>query len=149
MEALKMNVIDEFDIDCIKKDSDQVIFFMEDTFNFEVWLLDFEMNYTMKHFVDGSLNQVIISREDYKKIDKYVYDDAKKAEILKTILEDIFGVEGGFIDELASQNTDIVFVGQLKDPAQYTIGDYHGEVVSIESDGLLKIFNAINVVLQQ
>ena len=144
-----MNVIDEFGIDCMKKDDMQVIFFMEDTFKFEVWLLNFEMNYTMKHFVDGSLDQIIISAEDYKKIDKYVYDDAKKAEILKVILVDIFGFEGGFIDELASQNTDIVFVGQLKDPAQYTIGDYHGEVVSIESEGLLKIFNAIKLVLEQ
>lgn len=144
-----MNVIDEFGMDCIKKDDIQVIFFMEDTFKFEVWLLDFEMNYTMKHFVDGSLDQIIISAEDYKKIDKYVYDDAKKAEILKAILVDIFGLEGDFIDELASQNADIVFVGQVKDPAQYTIGDYHGEVVSIESEGLLKIFNAIKLVLEQ
>lgn len=144
-----MNIIEEFGIDCIKKEEQKVIFFMEDTFNFEVWLLDFEMNYVMKHFVDGSLDQIIISAEDYKKIDKYVYDDAKKAEILKVILVDIFGFEGGFIDELASQNTDIVFVGQLKDPAQYTIGDYHGEVVSIESEGLLKIFNAIKLVLEQ
>lgn len=144
-----MNIIEEFGIDCIKKEEQEVIFFMEDTFNFEVWLLDFEMNYTMKHFVDGSLDQIIISAEDYKKIDKYVYDDAKKAEILKVILVDIFGLEGDFIDELASQNTDIVFVGQLKDLAQYTIGDYHGEVVSIESEGLLKIFNAIKLVLEQ
>lgn len=144
-----MNIIEEFGIDCIKKEEQEVIFFMEDTFNFEVWLLDFEMNYVMKHFVDGSLDQIIISAEDYKKIDKYVYDDAKKAEILKVILVDIFGFEGGFIDELASQNADIVFVGQVKDPAQYTIGDYHGEVVSIESEGLLKIFNAIKLVLEQ
>ena len=144
-----MNIIEEFGIDCIKKEEQEVIFFMEDTFNFEVWILDFEMNYVMKHFVDGSLDQIIISAEDYKKIDKYVYDDAKKAEILKVILVDIFGFEGGFIDELASQNADIVFVGQVKDPAQYTIGDYHGEVVSIESEGLLKIFNAIKLVLEQ
>ena len=144
-----MNIIEEFGIDCIKKEEQEVIFFMEDTFNFEVWILDFEMNYVMKHFVDGSLDQIIISAEDYKKIDKYVYDDAKKAEILKVILVDIFGLEGDFIDELASQNADIVFVGQVKDPAQYTIGDYHGEVVSIESEGLLKIFNAIKLVLEQ
>ena len=46
---------------------------MEDTFYFERWLLDFEVEYVMKHFVDGSLDQIIISLRDYEKIDKFMY----------------------------------------------------------------------------
>ena len=144
-----MDIINKFYIENIEKDENQVIFFMEDTYNFEVWLLDFEMNYTMKHFVDGSLGQVIISIDDYSKIEKYVFTDDKKAEILKAIIKDIFGLEGVFVDELANQNADIVFVGEMKDPNLYTIGNHEGEVVSIESEGLLKIFNAIKIILEQ
>ena len=144
-----MDIINKFYIDNIEMDENQVIFFMEDTYNFEVWLLDFEIGYTMKHFVDGSLDQVIISIVDYAKIEKYVFTDDKKAEILKDIIEDIFGVKGGFIDELAKQNVDIVFVGEMKDPNLYTIGNHNGEVVSIESERLLKIFNAIKIILEQ
>lgn len=141
-----MDIINKFYIESIEKDKNQVIFFMEDTYNFEVWLLDFEISYTMKHFVDGSLDQVIISIEDYSKIEKYVFTDDKKAEILKVIIKDIFGIEGAFVDELAKQNVDIVFVGEMKDPNLYTIGNHNGEVVSIESEGLLKIFNAIKMI---
>ena len=144
-----MDLINKFGIECIKKDENQVIFFMEDTYNFEVWLLDFEISYTMKHFVNGSLDQVIISADDYSKIEKYVYDDEKKAEILKLIIKDIFGLEGAFVDELAKQNADIVFVGEMKDPNLYTIGNHNGEVVSIESERLLKIFDAIKIILEQ
>ena len=144
-----MDIINKFYIENIEKDENQVIFFMEDTYNFEVWLLDFEMNYTMKHFVDGSLDQVIISIDDYSKIEKYVFTDDKKAEILKAIIKDIFGLEGVFVDELANQNADIVFVGEMKDPNLYIIGNHEGEVVSIESEGLLKIFNAIKIILEQ
>ena len=144
-----MDIINKFYIESIEKDKNQVIFFMEDTYNFEVWLLDFEISYTMKHFVDGSLDQVIISIEDYSKIEKYVFTDDKKAEILKAIIKDIFGLEGVFVDELANQNADIVFVGEMKDPNLYTIGNHEGEVVSIESEGLLKIFNAIKIILEQ
>lgn len=144
-----MDIINKFYIENIEKDENQVIFFMEDTYNFEVWLLDFEMNYTMKHFVDGSLDQVIISIDDYSKIEKYVFTDDKKAEILKAIIKDIFGLEGVFVDELANQNADIVFVGEMKDPNLYTIGNHEGEVVSIESEGLLKIFDAIKMILEQ
>ncbi len=144
-----MDIINKFYIENIEKDENQVIFFMEDTYNFEVWLLDFEMNYTMKHFVDGSLDQVIISIDDYSKIEKYVFTDDKKAEILKAIIKDIFGLEGVFVDELANQNADIVFVGEMKDPNLYIIGNHEGEVVSIESEGLLKIFDAIKMILEQ
>ena len=144
-----MDIINKFYIESIEKDKNQVIFFMGDTYNFEVWLLDFEISYTMKHFVDGSLDQVIISIEDYSKIEKYVFTDDKKAEILKVIIKDIFGIEGAFVDELAKQNVDIVFVGEMKDPNLYTIGNHNGEVVSIESEGLLKIFNAIKMILEQ
>ena len=77
-----MDIINKFGIENIEKEDTQVIFFMEDTYNFEIWLLDFEISYTMKHFVDGSLNQVIISIDDYSKIEKYVFTDDKKAEIL-------------------------------------------------------------------
>ena len=146
---INVDIINKFYIENIEKDENQVIFFMEDTYNFEVWLLDFEMNYTMKHFVDGSLDQVIISIDDYSKIEKYVFTDDKKAEILKVIIKDIFGIEGAFVDELAKQNVDIVFVGEMKDPNLYTIGNHNGEVVSIESEGLLKIFNAIKMILEQ
>ena len=75
-----MDIINKFYIENIEKDGNQVIFFMEDTYNFEVWLLDFEISYIMKHFVDGSLDQIIISIEDYSKIEKYVFTDDKKAE---------------------------------------------------------------------
>ena len=64
-----MNMIGEFGIDSIKKDDNQVIFFMEDTF--ELWLLDFEIDYTLNHFADGSLDQIIISANDYLKIMKH------------------------------------------------------------------------------
>ena len=37
----------------------------------------------------------------------------------------------------------------MKDPNLYTIGNHEGEVVSIESEGLLKIFNAIKMILEQ
>ena len=148
-EVITVDIINKFYIENIEKDENQVIFFMEDTYNFEVWLLDFEMNYTMKHFVDGSLDQVIISIDDYSKIEKYVFTDDKKAEILKEIIKEIFGLEGALVDELANQNTDIVFVGEMKDPNLYTIGNHNGEVVSIESEGLLKIFNAIKMILEQ
>ena len=146
---INVDIINKFYIENIEKDENQVIFFMEDTYNFEVWLLDFEMNYTMKHFVDGSLDQVIISIDDYSKIEKYVFTDDKKAEILKAIIKEIFDLEGAFVDELANQNTDIVFVGEMKDPNLYTIGNHEGEIVSIESEGLLKIFNAIKMILEQ
>ena len=146
---INVDIINKFYIENIEKDENQVIFFMEDTYNFEVWLLDFEMNYTMKHFVDGSLDQVIISIDDYSKIEKYVFTDDKKAEILKAIIKDIFGLEGVFVDELANQNADIVFVGEMKDPNLYIIGNHEGEVVSIESEGLLKIFDAIKMILEQ
>lgn len=144
-----MDIINKFYIDNIEMDENQVIFYMEDTYNFEVWLLDFEISYTMKHLVDGSLDQVIISVDDYSKIEKYVYTDDKKAEILKVIIKDIFGLEGEFIDELAKQNSDIVFVGEIKDPNLYIIGNHNGEVVSIESERLLKIFDAIKTILEQ
>ena len=146
---INVDIINKFYIENIEKDENQVIFFMEDTYNFEVWLLDFEMNYTMKHFVDGSLDQVIIYIDDYSKIEKYVFTDDKKAEILKAIIKDIFGLEGVFVDELANQNADIVFVGEMKDPNLYIIGNHEGEVVSIESEGLLKIFDAIKMILEQ
>lgn len=148
-EVINVDIINKFYIENIEKDENQLIFFMEDTYNFEVWLLDFEMNYTMKHFVDGSLDQVIISIDDYSKIEKYVFTDDKKAEILKVIIKEIFDLEGAFVDELANQNIDIVFVGEMKDPNLYTIGNHKGEVVSIESEGLLKIFNAIKMILEQ
>lgn len=144
-----MDIINKFHIENIEKDENQVTFFMEDTYDFEVWLLNFEIGYTMKHLVDGSLDQVIISIDDYSKIEKYVYTDDKKAEILKTIIKEIFGIEGAFVDELAKQNADIVFVGEMKDPNLYTIGNYNGEVVSIESEGLLKIFDAIKMILER
>lgn len=144
-----MDIINKFYIDNIEKDENQVIFFMEDTYNFEVWLLDFEISYTMKHFVEGSLDQVIISIDDYSRIEKYVFTDEKKAEILKEIIKEIFGLEGALVNELANQNTDIVFVGEMKDPNLYTIGNHNEEVVSIESEGLLKIFDAIKMILEQ
>lgn len=68
-----MDIINKFYIDNIEKDENQVIFYMEDTYNFEVWLLDFEIEYMMKHFVDGSLDQVIISLQDYERIVKFMY----------------------------------------------------------------------------
>ena len=72
MVVIFMNVIDRFGIKYLQKDDDYVIFFMEDTFNFEVWILDFQVGYTMNHFVDGSLDQIIISAEDFSKIEKYL-----------------------------------------------------------------------------
>ena len=68
-----MNILDRFGIEGIKKEDNQVIFLMEDTFYFERWLLDFEVEYVMKHFVDGSLDQVIISLQDYERIVKFMY----------------------------------------------------------------------------
>ena len=68
-----MNILDRFGIEWIKKEDNQVIFLMEDTFYFERWLLDFEVEYVMKHFVDGSLDQVIISLQDYERIVKFMY----------------------------------------------------------------------------
>ena len=144
-----MDIINKFYIENIEKDENQVILYMEDTYNFEVWLLDFEISYIMKHFVDGSLDQIIVSIEDYTRIEKYVFTDDKKAEILKEIIKEIFGIEGAFVNELVEQNTDIVFVGEMKDPNLYTIGNHNGEVVSIESEGLLKIFDAIKMILEQ
>jgi hypothetical protein len=68
-----MDIIDRFGIEEIKKENNQVIFLMEDTFYFERWLLDFEVEYMMKHFVDGSFDQVIISLQDYERIAKFMY----------------------------------------------------------------------------
>lgn len=144
-----MDIMNKFYIERMEIEENQVIFHMEDTYNFEVWLLDFEMGYIMKHFPSSTLDQVIISIHDYHKIEKYIFTDDKKAEILKAIIKEIFGVEGGFIDELAKQNADIVFVGEMKDPNLYTIGNHNGEVVSIESQRLLKIFDAIKIILEQ
>ena len=70
---INMNILDRFGIEGIKKEDNQVIFLMEDTFYFERWLLDFEVEYVMKHFVDGSLDQVIISLQDYERIVKFMY----------------------------------------------------------------------------
>ena len=63
--------------------------------------------------------------------------------------KEIFGLEGALVNELANQNIDIVFVGEMKDPNLYTIGNHNEEVVSIESEGLLKIFDAIKMILEQ
>lgn len=68
-----MNILDRFGIEGIKKEDNQVIFLMEDTFYFERWLLDFEVEYVMKHFVDGLFDQVIISHRDYERIAKFMY----------------------------------------------------------------------------
>ena len=68
-----MNILDRFGVEEIKKEDNQVIFLMEDTFFFERWLLDFEVEYMMKHFVDGSIDQVIISFNDYERIVKFMY----------------------------------------------------------------------------
>lgn len=69
-----MNILDRFGIEEIKKEDNQVIFFsMKDTFYFERWLLDFEVEYVMKHFVDGSFDQAIISLHDYERIAKFMY----------------------------------------------------------------------------
>ena len=68
-----MDIIDRFGIEEIKKEDNQVIFSMEDTFYFERWLLDFEVEYIMKHFVDGSFDQIIISLQDYERISKFMY----------------------------------------------------------------------------
>ena len=68
-----MNILDRFGVEEIKKEDNQVIFLMEDTFYFERWLLDFEVEYVMKHFVDGSLDQIIISLQDYESIVKFMY----------------------------------------------------------------------------
>lgn len=68
-----MNILDRFGIEEIKKEDNQVIFLMEDTFYFERWILDFEIEYMIKHFVDGSFDQVIISVEDYERIAKFMY----------------------------------------------------------------------------
>ena len=70
---INMNILDRFGIEGIKKEDNQVIFLMEDTFYFERWLLDFEVGYVMRHFVDGSLDQVIISLQDYERIVKFMY----------------------------------------------------------------------------
>ena len=68
-----MNVLDRFGVEEIKKKNNQVIFLMEDTFYFERWLLDFEVEYMMKHFVDRLFDQVIISHQDYERIAKFMY----------------------------------------------------------------------------
>ena len=68
-----MNILDRFGVEEIKKEDNQVIFLMEDTFYFERWLLDFEVEYVMKHFVDGLFDQVIISHQDYERIAKFMY----------------------------------------------------------------------------
>lgn len=68
-----MNILDRFGVEEIKKENNRVIFLMEDTFYFERWLLDFEVEYVMKHFVDGSFDQVIISFLDYERISKFMY----------------------------------------------------------------------------
>lgn len=70
---ISMNILDRFGIEEIKKENNQVIFLMEDTFYFERCLLDFEVEYMMKHFVDGSFDQVIISLHDYERIVKFMY----------------------------------------------------------------------------
>lgn len=71
--VVTMDIINKFGIDSIEISNTQVIFLMEDTFFFERWLLDFEIGYIMKHFVDGSLDQVIISLQDYGRIVKFMY----------------------------------------------------------------------------
>ena len=68
-----MNILDRFGVEEIKKENNRVIFLMEDTFYFERWLLDFEVEYMMKHFVNGSFDQVIISHQDYERIAKFMY----------------------------------------------------------------------------
>ena len=68
-----MNILDRFGVEEIKKEDNQVIFLMEDTFYFERWILDFEIEYMMKHFVDGSFDQIIISLQDYERISKFMY----------------------------------------------------------------------------
>lgn len=68
-----MNILDRLGIEWIKKEDNQVIFLMEDTFFFERWILDFEIEYMMKHFVDGSFDQIIISLQDYERISKFMY----------------------------------------------------------------------------
>ena len=68
-----MNILDRFGVEEIKKEDNQVIFLMEDTFYFERWLLDFEVEYMMKHFVDRLFDQVIISHQDYERIAKFMY----------------------------------------------------------------------------
>ena len=68
-----MNILDRFGIEGIKKEDNQVIFFFFFTFYFERWLLDFEVEYVMKHFVDGLFDQVIISHQDYERIAKFMY----------------------------------------------------------------------------
>lgn len=78
-----MDIINKFGIEKIEKEDRQVIFFMEDTFNFEVWLLDFQMGYIMKHFPSSTLDQVIISIDDYHKIEKYIPTDNKNVVIVE------------------------------------------------------------------
>ena len=68
-----MNILDRFGVEEIKKEDNQVIFLMEDTFYFERWLLDFEVEYMMKHFVDRLFDQVILSHQDYERIAKFMY----------------------------------------------------------------------------
>lgn len=68
-----MNILDRFGVEEIKKEDNQAIFLMEDTFYFERWLLDFEVEYMMKHFVDRLFDKVIISYQDYERIAKFMY----------------------------------------------------------------------------
>ena len=70
---ISMNILDRFGVEEIKKENNRVIFLMEDTFYFERWLLDFEVEYMMKHFVDRLFDQVIISHQDYERIAKFMY----------------------------------------------------------------------------
>ena len=70
-DKLNPSFLNNFGIEKVEHEDTKVIFHMEDTFNFIIWLLDFEITYMIKHFPSSTLDQVIISAFDFDKIYKY------------------------------------------------------------------------------
>ena len=71
-DKLNQNFLSDFYIEKVETEVGRVVFHMEDTYNFIVWLLDFEISYILKHFPNSTPDQVIISAFDFDKIYKYI-----------------------------------------------------------------------------
>ena len=67
-DELNNNFLNKFGIEKVEHEDTKVIFHMEDTFYFEVWILEFGIGYIMKHFPSSTLDQVIIATYDFDKL---------------------------------------------------------------------------------
>lgn len=74
----------------------------------------------------------------------------KEKKVLREIIRNIFGLDTEkyeIVDMALDKYTDKVFLGETKDKESYIIGTFEDTIVSIEKEGLMELYDVIDVML--